>query len=174
MDYFWIIVVVVIVVIVGMLYLVDAFLKKQEKREIRALQLELSRSRQEFFLPNRFEAYQRAILFLERIHPNNLLLRRRMPQASAKLYQSELLKTIREEYNHNVAQQLFISKAGWNMIKKGREDIARIINLAGDQMKEDSTAQDLSIQIMEMLAQLEDLTLEIAIDFLKDEFKEML
>lgn len=174
MDSLVIVLIVVVVVVAGMLYLVNSFLKNQEKREVQALNLELGRQRQEYFLPNRFEAYQRAILFLERIHPNSLLLRMKMPTANAKVYQAELLKTIREEYNHNVAQQLFISKMGWDMIKKGREDVVRIINLAGDQMVENSTSQDLSMKILEMIAQLESLTLEIAVDFLKDEFKEYL
>lgn len=161
-----------IIVLLGIIYLVQSFLKKQEKNELSLIQFKLKKERQEHFLPNRFEAYQRAILFLERIHPNNLLMRNKSSLTSSKVYQSELLRTIREEYNHNVAQQLFISKLGWDMIKKGREDIVRIINLAGDQMNENSTAQDLSIKILEMLAQLEDLTLEIAINYLKDEFKE--
>lgn len=172
METLLIMLIAITIVVMGILYLVNMFLKKQEQREINALKLELRRQRQEYFLPNRFEAYQRAILFLERIHPSSLLHRKKMLDVSAKVYQGELLKTLREEYNHNVAQQLFISTTGWDMIKKGREDVARIINLAGDQMKDGSSANDLSLKIMEMLAQLDALTLDIAINFLKEEFKE--
>ena len=39
-------------------------------------------------------------------------------------------------------------------------------------MNENSTAKDLSLKIMEMVSQLDALTLDVAIEYLKEEFKE--
>ena len=50
------------------------FLRRESEKEIRSVQLELKKERQKFFLPNRVDAYQRAILLMERIHPNSLIL----------------------------------------------------------------------------------------------------
>jgi hypothetical protein len=166
------IVVVLIIALLSIVWIIHSFLKKAESREIKFLQIELKKQRQEFFLPSRFEAYQRAILFLERIHPNSLVLRLNKPGLPAKLLQAEMLKSIREEYDHNVVQQLFISSTAWDMMKKSREDVVRIINLAGDQMNENSTSLEFSMKIFEMLSQLEQLTVEVTIDYVKSEFQE--
>jgi hypothetical protein len=69
-------------------------------------------------------------------------------------------------------QQLFISSTAWDMMKKSREDVVRIINLAGDQMNENSTSLEFSMKIFEMLSQLEQLTVEVTIDYVKSEFQE--
>ncbi|MEY3084633.1 MAG: hypothetical protein RL037_813 [Bacteroidota bacterium] len=168
------IIVVLIIALLSIVWIVQSFLKKAEAREIKYLQIELKKQRQEYFLPSRFEAYQRAILFLERIHPNSLVLRLNKPGLPARVFQTEILKSIRDEYDHNVVQQLFISSTAWDMMKKSREDVVRIINLAGDQMTDSSTSLDLSMKIFEVLAQLEHLTIDVSIDFIKKEFQETL
>jgi hypothetical protein len=168
------ILVVLIIALLSIVWVVNSFLKKAEAREIKYLQIELKKQRQEYFLPSRFEAYQRAILFLERIHPNSLVLRLNKPGMPARVFQAEMLKSIREEYDHNVAQQLFISPTAWDMMKKSREDVVRIINLAGDQLSDSSTSLELSMKIFEMLAQLDQLTLDVSLDYIKKEFQESL
>ena len=90
------------------------------------MQSELKKQRQEYFLPNRVEAYQRAVLLMERIHPNSLIMRTINPALPSAVYQTELLKTIREEYDHNVAQQLFVSPAMWEMVKNSKEETIKI------------------------------------------------
>ena len=151
--------------------LVYFFLKRQEDQELVKLQIELRRGRQEFFLPARLEAYQRAILLMERIHPNSLVMRAHQGNVSALAQQGILLKTIRDEFDHNVAQQLFISEAGWKMMRDSKEESIRLINLAASQMGEQSSSLDLSAKIMEIMAQLETMPSEVAVSFLKQEFQ---
>ena len=73
-----------------------------------------------FFLPHRVEAYQRIILFMERISPNSLVMRKFENGMKAKELQGELLSTIRSEFEHNIAQQIFISPQGWKMVKESK------------------------------------------------------
>lgn len=149
------------------------FLRKETAKEIRSVQIELKKQRQEFFLPTRVEAYQRAILLMERIHPNSLVMRLHNPGLPAKALQSEFLKAIREEYDHNVAQQLYISPQGWQMIKNSKEETIKIINIAGNQMQATSMGMDLSAKIFEVVAEIGQLPTEITVEYLKKEFQEM-
>ena len=130
------------------------FLRKETSKEIRTVQLEMKKQRQEFFLPSRLEAYQRAILLMERIHPNSLVMRLHNPGLPAKALQADFLKAIREEYDHNVAQQMFVSPQAWQMVKNSKEETVKIINLAGSQMLPTSTGMDLSGKIFDHSIQL--------------------
>jgi len=153
------------------------FLRKHEqiktKQAVQELQSELKKQRQEFFLPNRVEAYQRAILLLERIHPNSLVMRTIDQQTTATRYQTVLLQSIREEYEHNVAQQLFISPALWELVKNAKEETLKIIHLTGKQMNASSSSSDLANKLFEIVADIGELPSEIAIKALKEEFQRL-
>lgn len=149
------------------------FLRKQSEKEVRHLQIELKKERQKFFLPNRVEAYQRAVLLMERINPHSLVMRLHNPGLPAKALQAELLKSIREEYDHNVAQQLFVSPQGWEMVRNSKEETIKIINIAGNQMLATSMGLDLSSKIFEICAEVGKLPTEITTDFLKAELQEL-
>jgi len=149
------------------------FLKRESNREVRSAQIELKKQRQEFFLPTRVEAYQRALLLMERIHPGSLVMRLHNPGLPAKALQAEFLKAIREEYDHNVAQQLFISPQGWQMVKNSKEETIKIINIAGNQMQATSMGMDLSAKIFEIVAEVGQLPTEITVEYLKKELQEL-
>lgn len=165
---------ILLVTSAALVYVVYLFLKKQGEKDLIYVQGELKKQRQEYFLPTRLEAYQRAILLMERIHPNSLVMRLHNPGLPARALQMEFIKSIREEYGHNVVQQLFISPKGWHMIKSSKEDIIKLINAAGEQMNTASTGLDLSAKIFEMLAQLQELSSEVTVEFLKKEFQQLL
>ncbi len=149
------------------------FLRKAAEREIRAAQIELKRERQKYFLPSRAEAYQRAVLLMERIHPNSLVMRHHNPGLPAMAMQAKLLDSIREEYEHNIAQQLFISPGAWEMVSKSKEETVKIINLAGKQMEPASMAMDLSAKIFEIVSEVGTLPTEITVGQLKKEFQKL-
>ena len=134
----------------AVLFTVVLFLRKQSEKDLRNMQIELKKERQSFFLPNRVEAYQRAVLLMERISPNSLVMRLHNPGLPAKMMQAELLKAIREEYDHNVAQQLFVSPLAWKMIKDSKEEVIKLINLAGNQMTATSTGMELSAKVFKL------------------------
>lgn len=153
------------------------FLRKQSEKEVRNMHMELTnqlkKERQKFFLPSRVEAYQRCVLLMERINPNSLVMRLHNPGLPAKAMQTELLKSIREEYDHNVAQQLFVSPQAWEMVKNSKEETVKIINIAGNQMQATSVGMDLSAKIFEVCAEVGKLPTEIATEYLKKELQEL-
>ena len=115
-----------------------------EKMEIRQKSIEVT-------LPVRMQAYERICLFLERISPNNLLVRVSDPSLSAPAFQQLLLKEIRDEYNHNVSQQIYMSIEVWDMVKSAKEDLIMDINQAADGLDEESTSLDLTKKIFEQV-----------------------
>mgnify|MGYP003585309572 CR=1 FL=1 len=157
----------------GVLAMAYFFLKKSGEKEIRQLQVELKKDRQKHFLPMRVEAYQRAVLLMERIHPSSIVMRLHNPALPAKMLQAELLKSIREEYDHNVSQQLFVSPQAWEMVRNSKEEIIKIMNVAGNQMDLSSTGTDFAAKIFEIVAEVGPLPTEITVDYLKKELQEL-
>ncbi len=149
------------------------FLSKQSKKENVALKLELKKNRQDYFLPNRVEAYQRFVLLMERISPNSLVMRLHDSNLSAKSFQTELLGAIRNEFEHNIAQQLFISPKSWEITKNAKEEIIKIINLAASQLQETANATELASKIFEITSEIKSLPTEAAILSLKVELQEL-
>jgi len=157
----------------AVLVVVYLFLKKQSEKEIGSLSIQLKKERQSFFLEPRVDAYQRAVLLMERITPQNLVMRIFAPDLTAQQFQSKLLDAIRQEFDHNVAQQIFISTASWEMVKKSKEETVKIINVAAGQMKEDAKAMELSSKIFEVVAEIGDLPTEITIKVLKEDLQRL-
>ncbi len=132
---------------------------------------ELRKERQKHILPMKVEAYQRMILLLERIHPNSIVMRVHNPAKNATLMQHELLEQIRSEFEHNIAQQMFVSHKAWEMVKRSKDEMIQIVHIAGQQMTVDSTSTDLSAKLFELTAQVSPFPTEIAIQYLKEEFQ---
>jgi len=145
------------------------FMRRESEKELRNAQIELRKERQKFFLPNRVDAYQRIILLMERIHPNSLVMRNNNPGMPAAAMQVKLLEAIRSEYEHNIAQQMFISQPTWELVKKSKDETVKIIHLAGQQLDATATAMDLSAKIFEIVGEIGELPSDIAVKALKEE-----
>jgi len=119
------------------------------QKEIDMKKLEVRGKSIETVLPTRLQAYERMTLFLERISPQNLLVRLTATGMTSREFHQLLLTEIRNEYNHNVAQQVYMSENVWNLIKNAKEDLIVSINDASSEMRGDSTSLDLSKKIFE-------------------------
>jgi hypothetical protein len=135
------------VVLYAAYLMVRSFIQK----EVDMKRLEVKGRSLETILPNRLQAYERMTLFLERISPQNLLVRVNAPDMTAREFHQLLLNEIRNEYNHNVAQQIYISEGVWEMVKNAKEDIIITINESSTMMKDDATSLDLSKKIFEKI-----------------------
>ena len=133
------------VVLYAAYLLVRTFIHK----EIELRKLEVRSRAIETVLPNRLQAYERMVLFLERMSPQNLLVRLSTSGMPAREFHQLLLSEIRNEYNHNVSQQVYISQEVWELIKNAKEDLIVSINDAASEMNLESTSLDLSKKIFE-------------------------
>ena len=118
-------------------------------KEIEKLKLEIRGRSIETVLPNRLQAYERMVLFLERMSPQSLILRLDNGAYSATEFHHLLLNEIRNEYNHNVSQQVYMSDEAWELIKSAKEDLIMTINEAGMEVDEKSRSIDLGRKIMD-------------------------
>lgn len=118
-------------------------------REIDMKRIEVRGRSIETTLPLRLQAYERIALFLERISPNNLLVRLNAPGMPAREFQHLLLNEIRNEYNHNVSQQIFMSEMVWDLVRNAKEDLIITINESVSELGEEAATIDLSKKIFE-------------------------
>ena len=112
-------------------------------------------------------------MLLERIHPTSLIMRAHNPSLNATLFQAEHVKSVRSEFEHNLAQQIFISTGTREIIRSSKDEVIKLVHMAGSQMNEKSTSTELSEKIFEIIAQLEEFPTSIAVKIVKKEFQEL-
>jgi len=151
------------------MYLVTrSFLQKDFDRQLVALKSKNS----ETVLPLRLQAYERMALFLERISPNNMLIRLADPTMNAAVFQQRLLQEIRDEFHHNHSQQIYMSDEAWLMVRNAMNATIALVQVASEKMGPEHNAVDLSSAIFnEQLEQKED-QIGIALSFIKNEIRQ--
>lgn len=122
---------------------------KEEQQLLKAkIDNERKSNNSKTLMPLRFQAYERMSLFLERINPSNLITRILKPDVKVKALHSLLLSTIRDEYEHNMSQQLYISDTAWELIKTAKEDVVRLVNSAAAKFNSDDDANKFAQDIV--------------------------
>jgi hypothetical protein len=124
-------------------------------------------------LPLQLKAYERLILFLERIAPHNMIQRSQQPGMTCTELQLTLLKMIRQEYEHNMTQQLYVSDAVWDNIVLAKESINQTIITSTSSLAPEATALDLSQHIIQSYSGKEHSLSDQAITQLKAEVKDL-
>ena len=141
----------------------DKIFEKQ-KWDIRGKNIEIT-------LPLRLQAYERMCLFLERITPSNLLLRLVPSAMSALELQQILLQEIRDEYNHNVAQQLYMSTNAWEQITNAMNETVAAINQAATDVPGEAPPAELAKKIFSQVIEKEVQPAAHALKVLKEEIR---
>ena len=118
-----------------------------------------------------YQAYERLVLYLERINPSNMVLRTHKNGMSKKALQAEMVKGIREEYEHNLSQQIYVSDEIWKTIMQARQETISLVNLASQKVGPSGTAKDLGKLLLEMSTKVEKLPHDVAIHYLKEELR---
>jgi len=90
--------------------LVQKFLNNEQKRR----DFELKKSVQASITPLKIQAYERIVIFLERIHPNTMVVRVNKHGMTSQQLHQELIKAIKSEYEHNLSQQIYVSHNSWS------------------------------------------------------------
>ena len=133
---------------------------------------ELSLNTQKQILPIRLQAYERVIMFLERISPDSLLLREMNPAMTSVQFQATLLKSIRTEYEHNLSQQIYISTDAWKIMKGAKENVIKLINTIAAKVEPAKPAIELSRNILELMVKAQVSPTSAAIEFIKNEIRQ--
>ena len=142
----------------------DLIRSQQEQRR-----MEQVLENQRLITPVRLQAYERLVLFLERISPESLVMRLNRQGLTVQQLHQEMLTAIRNEYEHNLSQQLYVSAAAWEVVRNARGQILKLINTTFEEFKPDDPALDFSKRIFEKLVDIEKVPTQTAIDYLKNE-----
>lgn len=153
----------------GMLLVTRQFLDRDHRRRL----LELRMKNAETVLPIRLQAYERICLFLERITPSNMLVRVSGATLTAPEYQRTLLAEIRNEYNHNVSQQVYMTADAWQAVKGARESVVTLINRSFHELSPHARGTELAKRVLEHIIEQEMDPTAPALALLKRELMEV-
>jgi len=132
-------------VLYAVFLVVKSFLNKEYDKKVLEVKLENTK----IVLPIRLQAYERICLLLERISLSNLIIRVNDSSYNSLQLQQTLLAEIRNEYNHNLSQQVYMSDEAWALTKRALEDIVSLINSSGEQVLSESRGIELAKKIFE-------------------------
>lgn len=151
------------------------FLNKEWKQIVlRKERMETQREKNKLFIPLKLSAIERLTIMLERTKPTHLILRQPVNQISATQLQHELMKNIREEYDHNMGLQIYIHDSTWKSIDLAKESTIELIKVAFPHVGMDANAMELSSVIFQLEAETQNSVIQIALNKLKEETTQLL
>ena len=126
-------------------------------------------------IPLQLQAYERLALLCERISIPNLISRVNQPQATAQEMRVLLLEHIKQEFEYNASQQIYVSKVAWDAVRNLRDQSLLIINQVSNLLPPDAKAGDLNKQLLEVMIKHDDAALHtIVLDALSHEAKKLM
>jgi hypothetical protein len=139
---------VAVVVFLTAFFSMRMFIRNDERKRL----LELKEHNKSVIAPVRLQAYERMALFLERIEPNQLILRLNDGNTLNADLRVLLISSIRAEFEHNLSQQIYLSSDVWNQICNAKEETIRIINISSGKIAQDAPGIELVTSILEQTA----------------------
>jgi hypothetical protein len=147
--------------------LLNKLLRSEEKRR----NFELRKEALNTLTPIRLRAYERLILVLERTTPATLIVNVAKPDMKNIDLQTQLLASIRQEFSHNLSQQIYVSDEIWTYIRSAQESLLRLVNSCAAQCNPANSASELAERVIQVYGASEQTPTEIAIDKLKKEVR---
>ena len=148
------------------------FFLNHTKNEERKIRLSILKENQKQSLPINLQAYERMTLYLERINLSKLLTRVGSVNNDKEAYSQSLISTIDQEFEHNMAQQIYISEQCWSIIIASKNATIHIIKKTTelDSLK---NAQELREAIIKRMVNSAPPS-ATALAFIKDEVKKFI
>ncbi|MET0635044.1 MAG: hypothetical protein ABWZ25_03385 [Chitinophagaceae bacterium] len=101
--------------------------------------------------PLQLQAYERLVVLAERISMPNLISRVNTSGLSAREMQSLLTESIRQEYEYNTSQQIYVSPVAWEAVSNLKEQNMLIINQVAGVLAAEATGTDLNRALLEFV-----------------------
>jgi hypothetical protein len=101
--------------------------------------------------PLQLQAYERLVILTERVALPNIVSRANQPGLSAKEMQVLMLESIKQEFEYNSSQQIYVSPVAWQAVNNLKEQNMLIINQIAQTLPADARGYDLGKRIMEVI-----------------------
>jgi hypothetical protein len=150
-------------------YLVKPYLDKNQRLQV----LELKKAADNTTLPLRLQAYERVMLFVERINPANLLVRLNGGAYSASDLHRLAIQEVNNEYQHNITQQVYVSSRSWAVVRRLKDDTSNLLNSTLRSLPENASGLDLSRALLVHLSQLEENPYDVAATLVRKDLEEL-
>jgi len=160
-----------IVVLIATSLIVHKFLIKETERK----QLAIFEKNSQYTLQMRLQAYERLVIFVERMHPNSMISRFYTRESTAQDLQLAMIQSIRAEYEHNLSQQLYVSHEVWQTITTVKEQEITMLNRVGSSLPMGAPASEFVKAVTEWVVTDDSvLPTTIALETLNKEAKRVL
>lgn len=170
----WIIVIALmsagLLLMVATLILLLRLMKMKDAELRNNSKLELKVQATKIILPLKVQAYERFLLYLERVQLPQLVKRIYTPGMEKGAFHLLLLQNVREEFEHNLAQQMYVAGTTWSAVMNAKEELVNQINTTFEQLKDE---EDVSI-IAQSLVALPNPLVDQAVAVLKRDFGRLL
>jgi hypothetical protein len=147
------------------------FFKEHTKNEDGRRRFLLQKDLQVNAMPLRLQAYERMAIFLERITPSKLLIRVVPTSSNKESYESLLIASIEQEFEHNLSQQIYISDECWNIITAAKNATIQLIRKASLLEKTDTANKLREVVLTEMMEKRA--PSDAALSYIKQEVSEI-
>lgn len=147
-------------------------MRKMFNQEDERRSFEVRRANRDVVLPVRLRAYERIVIFLERTTPESILVRFNFDNLNVVQLQQMLIKAVRDEYEHNISQQIYVSKEAWSLVANARESIVQLINTCAAQIAPQAPAMELAQALLATYASADNTPTQLAINYINSEVKQ--
>ena len=160
-----------LIVLLSSYLIVQKFLVTQTQRK----QLALLKDTNDITIRLRLQAYERLVLFMERITPRQLIPRVYASGMTVRDLQQALTFNIQTEFEHNLTQQIYVSHHVWETVKNVKEQELNMINQITQQLNPDAPAKELHMRIVDYVMTVEDgMPTDVALEIINEEAKRVL
>ncbi len=147
------------------------FFKEHTKNEEGRRRFLLQKDMQVNTMPLRLQAYERMVIFLERITPSKLMIRITPTSSDKDSYESLLIASVEQEFEHNLSQQIYVTSDCWNIICAAKNATIQLIRKAS-LLEKTTTADKLrEVVLTEMMEKRA--PSDAALSYIKQEVGEM-
>lgn len=126
--------------------------------------------------PLQLQAYERLAMLADRISLSSLVSRANLqPGLDSKQMQRLLIDSIKQEYEYNTSQQIYVSPVAWETIKSLKDQNMLIINQIASTLPEGASGTDLNRRLLEFaMTQKKGMLHEVVLEALNFEAKKIM
>ena len=122
----------IVLIIVLLFFLTVAFRKDVKSKDDAVDKMKNSNESNEaslkLMMPLKIQACERLLLYVERIYFPVLVKRVFMPAMSRNDFHFSILQNVQDEFEHNLAQRLYVSETTWQLIVLAKEEVLQNVN----------------------------------------------
>lgn len=125
-------------------------------------------------LPLRLQAYERLVVFMERIKPENLTTRIGEPGLLARDLRMLMIHSVQSEFEHNLSQQIYVSTEAWEAVSSAKEQTVSLINSVSEQVPPETDGRTLAKHFLEFSLHEKEFPARTALSVLNTEAKKLM